>query len=134
MGRGRSYLFKVESPNPEEVSPFLGSSSSLFDRFIGDGRSYFPFGQPCAEPAFHFSADIPKGGISPQIASFLGILLQVKQLGRKILEVDVFPFSGPDHEGPTAVRSEAKLQPRFSPCIIHFTEDGIPPLMRSRSS
>ena len=134
MGRGRSYLFKVESPNPEEVSPFLGSSSSLFDRFIGDGRSYFPFGQPCSEPAFHFSADIPEGGISPQIASFLGILFQVKQLGRKILEVDVFPFSGPDHEGPTAVRSEAKLQSRFSPCIIHFTEDGIPPFMRSRSS
>ena len=129
MGRGRSYLFRVESPNPEEVSPFLGGSSSLFDRFIGDGRSYFPFGQPCAEPAFHFSTDIPEGGISPQVPSFLGILFQVKQLGRKILEVDVFPFSGPDHEGATAVRSKTELQPRFSPCIIHFTEDGIPPFM-----
>ena len=129
MGRGRSYLFRAESPNPEEVSPFLGSSSSLFDRFIGDGRSYFPFGQPCSEPVFHFSADISEGGISPQIPSFLGILFQVKQLGRKILEVDVFPFSGPDQEGPTTVRSKAKLQSRFSPCIIHFTEDGIPPLM-----
>ena len=70
MGKGRSYLFRVESPNPEEVSPFLGGSSSLFDRFIGDGRSYFPFGQPCAEPAFHFSTDIPEGGISPQVPSF----------------------------------------------------------------
>ena len=55
MGKGR-----VESPNPEEVSPFLGGSSPLFDRFIGDGRSNFPFGQPCAEPAFHFSADISR--------------------------------------------------------------------------
>ena len=129
MGRGRSYLFRVESPNPEEVSPFLGGSSPLFDRFIGDGRSYFPFGQPCAELAFHFFADISEGGISPQVTSFLGILLQVKQLGRKILEMDVFPFSGPDHEGATAVRSKTKLQSRFSPCIIHFTEDGIPPFM-----
>ena len=129
MGRGRNYLFRVELPNPKEVSPFFGGSSSLFDRFIGDGRSYFPFGQPCSEPAFHFSADIPEGVISPQVPSFLGILLQVKQLGRKILEVDVFPFSGSDHEAATAVRSKNKLQPRFSPCVIHFTEDGIPPLM-----
>ena len=97
MGRGRNYLFRVELPNPKEVSPFFGGSSPLFDRFIGDGRSYFPFGQPCAEPAFHFSADIPEGGISPQVPSFLGILFQVKKLGRKILKVDVFPFSGPDH-------------------------------------
>ena len=129
MGRGRNYLFRVELPNPKEVSPLLGGSSSLFDRFIGDGRSYFPFGQPCAEPAFHLSTDISEGGISPQVASFLGILFQVKQLGRKILKVDVFPFSGLDHEGPTTVRSKAKLQSRFSPCVIHFTEDSIPPLM-----
>ena len=83
MGRGRNYLFRVELPNPKEVSPFFGGSSPLFDRFIGDGRSYFPFGQPCYEPVFHFSADIPEGVITPQVPSFLGILFRSNSWGGK---------------------------------------------------
>ena len=76
----------------------------------------------------HVAPYTVEAGIAAEIAILVRVGVEIEQLWREALPVDVFPAVGANHPRPALVRFAAEYPARLAVAVIELGENAVAPL------
>ena len=99
-------LAHLPLPYPNVNAASLRCCCVLGNSRVGYCRAGASGPQPGKEPFVQRSPHCSVRRAVAQVVEFVGVSVEIKELGAKVLVVDVFPIRRPHHEGPRLVRGQ----------------------------